>query len=118
MGLDSINDSPPAEIREDGQQSDEALSRQLDLERRGEELRDRQQDRELRKGYAKHALTIAVSWLIGMILLLLAHGLVALKPYFALSDQVVSVVLGTTTVTIISLLIAVPKYMLPQDGKR
>lgn len=118
MGLDSIDDAPPAEILEEGQRSDEALSRQLDLDLRGEELKDRQQDRELRKTYAKHASTITVSWLVGMILLLLAHGIVAFKPYFSLSDQVVSVVLGTTTVTIISLLIAIPKYILPQDGKK
>lgn len=118
MGLDSIDDTPPAEIREDGQQSDEALLRQLDLDLGGEELKDRQQDRELRKTYAKRAFAITWAWLAVMILLLLAHGIVALKPYFSLSDQVVGVVLGTTTATIISLLIAVPKYMIPQDRKK
>ena len=118
MGLDSIDDTPPAQILEDGQPSDDVLARRLDLERHGEEIKDKQQDRELRKRYAKQAIRITVSWLAGMILLLLAHGIVALKPHFSLSDQVVSVVLGTTTVTIISLLIAVPKYILPQDGKK
>ena len=52
MGLDSIDDTPPAQILEDGQQSDDVLARRLDLERHGEEIKDKQQDRELRKRYA------------------------------------------------------------------
>lgn len=117
MGFESIDDTPPPGNGEDGQQRDKEFSRRLELDLHAEELKDRQQDRDLRKGYVGNAVTITKSWLIGVGVLLVAHGLVWLKPWFSLSDQVVSVVLGTTTVTIIGLLIAVPKYVLPQDKK-
>ena len=117
MGIESIDDTPPPENGEGGQHTDKEYSRGLELELHAEELKDRQQDRDLRRDYVRNAVTITISWLVGVGVLLLAHGIVALKPWFSLSDQVVSVVLGTTTVTVVGLLIAVPKYVLPQERK-
>ena len=117
MGFESIDDTPPAQNGEDRHESDEAFSRRLELALHEEELQDRQQDRDLRKDYVGNAVTITKSWLIGVAVLLAVHGVVVLKPWFSWSDQVVSVVFGTTTVTVVGLLIAVPKYVLPQDRK-
>lgn len=116
-GFDSINDTPPQGKGGDGQLSDEEFSRRLELALHADELKDREQDRDLRKEYVGNAVTITKAWLVGVGVLLLAHGIVYLKPWFSLSDQVVSVVFGTTTVTVVGLLIAVPKYVLPQNRK-
>lgn len=116
MELNSIQDTPPSEIREESYLADEsAIIRQLEGDFLREELADRQQDRELRRVFADRIYRLARSWIVGMILLLVAQGVVSLTKWFHLSDQVLMVALGSTTVTVIGILHVVASYLFPNS---
>lgn len=119
MELNSIQDSPPPETRRDSYLSDEsAIIRQLEGDLLRAELADRQQDRKLRKIFADRIYRLAKTWIVSMILMLGVQGIVPLTNWFHLSDQVLMVALGSTTVTVVGILHVVANYLFPKDKTR
>ncbi len=53
-----------------------------------------------------------------MIVLLVIQGIVPLTNWFRLSDQVLMVALGSTTVTVLGILHVVANYLFPKDRSR
>jgi len=97
----------------------DALERQsLDYEEQEEKIAGLRQDREERKTYARLYYKLVERWVCWLIVLLLAQGIfmAAAKREF-LSDSVMMMTLGTTTATIVSILIAVGKYLFGESKK-
>ena len=115
MGIDSINDAPPPGIHERDHSDDESsLTLQIKKDLHGEEVRDRQEARRLRRVYAYLAYGLAFLWMIIMAGLLVAEGA---SRCFDLSDNVLIAALCSTTATIFGVPVIVTKYIFHNDTK-
>jgi hypothetical protein len=105
----------------DIQPSDIEPTARLDQERsafdnaeREENLAGIQQDREERKKYAKHYYNLVRCWVWAILALVLLQGVLAACRLEFLSDAVLMTLLGTTTATIISIVLIVVTYLFPK----
>jgi len=76
-----------------------------------EELLSRQQDRGERKAVGQRLVGIVRAWLVGVFVLLMAHGLGSASGVFALPEVVLNTLLVTTTVNLIGLLYVIARYL-------
>lgn len=80
----------------------------VELQIKLEELKDRRQDRELRKELGSKIIRLVYAYMGAVLLLLLLTGFGLLC--FSLSDGVLMTILGTTTADIIAILVIQAKY--------
>lgn len=76
-----------------------------------EKIEGLKQDREERKKYAFRYYLLAVGWLAAVIVLLVCNK------KLGLGENVLLMLLGTTTAKIVAVLIVVAKYLFPAKGK-
>lgn len=90
----------------------EAERRALDNAKRRAEIENLDQDRDERKKYASRVFLLVVVWLvaIGMILVLQGFGI----GKFDLSDNVLLMLIGTTTGSVVGIFLIVANYLFPR----
>lgn len=83
----------------------------LQKEEYEEKIEGLKQDREERKKYAFRYYMLAVGWLVAVLALL------ALNKKLCLGENVLLMLLGTTTANIVAVLIVVAKYLFPAKSR-
>lgn len=96
-------------VREEEEASYNAAERRLALQLQKEELDGKSQDRVQRKEYANRIYCLLCCYLACVFLLVLLSGFCCIQ--FALSENVLLMLLGTTTANVIALFAIVPKYL-------
>ena len=106
-------DAPPSDTKSTAPDQERLV---FDNAEREENLAGIQQDREERKKYAKHYYNLVRFWVWAVLVLLLLQGVLAACRLEFLSDAVLMTLLGTTTATIISIVLIVATYLFPKRG--
>ena len=83
----------------------------LQTEEYDEKIEGIKQDRAERKKYASRYYLLVVGWLLAVI------GLLALNKKLCLGENVLLMLLGTTTANIVAVLILVAKYLFPAKSR-
>lgn len=125
--LREIHDKAPPkpESEKTGEKEQAALFAQLDIERRRHENEGLAQDIVERKKYAGKSFRLVCFWVSGVFMILLFQGFLSettpfITPYvsfdlkFSLPNSVLLAVVGGTTVSIISIFLAVVNYLFPK----
>ena len=86
-------------------------SERLQTEEYEEKIEGIKQDRAERKKYASRYYLLVVGWLLAVI------GLLALNKKLCLGENVLLMLLGTTTANIVAVLILVAKYLFPAKSR-
>lgn len=86
--------------------TEDLASRKLDNAAKHEAIRDAQSQRGQRRQYARRTFWLVSTWITIVLLLLLFEGFGSVYPYFHfhLSDKVLMVAVGSTTVNILGML--------------
>ncbi len=86
------------------------VGERLRLQREQQDIKHRDQDQSSRNNYSKFIIGFAVAWVTAVICLVVASGLKSITG-FDLSDKVLMVLVGSTTVNVLGLLGIVMKYL-------
>jgi hypothetical protein len=134
QNLRAIHDSaPPKPESEKTGKKEQAdlqavLLGELEIERKSHENFGIAQDIDERKRYAQKSFTLVSAWVLGVFLILMFQGFlsepiiistqyISLDLKFSLPDSVILAVVGGTTVSIISIFLAVVNYLFPKREK-
>lgn len=102
--LESVQQSGAAEKEEED----------LDRQERKERIRHLEQERELRKEYSDRLFELVCWWLVAVLAVVFLQGMSGGR--FQLATWTMNILVGSTTVSIVSLVAIVATSLFPRDG--
>lgn len=73
---------------------------------------------EARKEYANKIFYLIISWLIGMVILLLLSGFGGKSEWFKMADSVLIALITTTTASVLGLFVIVANYFFKNNANK